>query len=282
MLIGAKSLACSGEGTASYPGRDAAFDQQDGCIPYGSLIIDQRTLSHKNCLDYMIDWCSWLDVQNGADFKGADRFEEDRRFITTPRDLATYVHFDALYEAYLNAGLVLLGMGLPNSKGFPEPSPSGKRDAFATFDGPHILSLVTEVATRCLKAVRRQKFNYHRRARPEAIGGRMTLASLGKKDGVFLDKLGCSAPAFDRTLEEIPEALLVGERVAVGILMEQAPSYGDGMQLTFKSFDGDYVALAGEGGSCPNLSIIDANGRPVSARDWWLRHVLGEEVIRDL
>lgn len=176
MLIGAKSLACAGGGAASYPGLDAPFDLQDGFIPYGSLIVDQRALSHKNCLDYMTDWCSWLDVQNGANLKGADLFEEKRRFITTPRDLATYVHFDALYEAYLNACLLMLAMGVPASKGFPEPSPSGRRDAFATFGGPHILSLVTEVATRCLKAVRRQKFNYHRRARPEVIAGRLALS----------------------------------------------------------------------------------------------------------
>ncbi|MEM7525936.1 MAG: hypothetical protein AAF360_19715, partial [Pseudomonadota bacterium] len=203
MLIGATSLAGPGGGASNFPGRVAAFDLQDGFIPYGSVIIDQRTLSHKNCVDYMTDWCSWLDVQNGANFKGADQYETNRRFITTPRDLATYVHFDALYEAYLNAGLVMLGMGVPASKGFPEPSPTGRRDAFATFGGPHVLSLVTEVATRCLKAVRRQKFNYHRRARPEALGGRLTLSKAG-----LGDKLGCAAPAFDKTLSEIPNPLI--------------------------------------------------------------------------
>ena len=44
------------------------------------------------------------------------------------------------------------------------------------FGGPHILSLVTEVATRALKAVRYQKFNVHRRLRPEAVGGRLQKA----------------------------------------------------------------------------------------------------------
>ena len=52
--------------------------------------------------------------------------------------------------------------------------------------------------------------------------------------------------------------------------------------MTFKSFDGDYVSLTGEGGSCPSLSIIDRDGSPVDPRDWWLRHVPGEEVIEDL
>lgn len=429
MLIGAKSLACAGGGAASYPGLDAAFDLQDGFIPYGSLVIDQRTLSHKNCLDYMTDWCSWLDVQNGANFKGADKFEGKRRFITTPRDLATYVHFDALYEAYLNACLIMLAMGVPHSKGFPEPSPSGHRDAFATFGGPHILSLVTEVATRCLKAVRRQKFNYHRRGRPEALGGRLTLACL--KHG---KKLGCAQKAFEDTLKEIPQelrdaiakhnaeqnkmtgmrgldcdkcdclpkgisakefadcnlllpmafpegspmhpaygaghatvaggcvtmlkaffemfedcdsfeerklcdkddkpivyvpnkdgsqlvadkkfkekltiqgeldklaanisigrnmagvhyysdyfdSLRMGERVAVGILLEQAPTYGDAVQSTFKSFDGDHITISGEAGACPSLSILDRAGNAVDPRDWWLRHTSGQELAEDL
>lgn len=430
MLIGAKSLACAGDGKSSFPGTDAPFDLQDGFIPYGSVTIDQRTLTHKNCLDYMTDWCSWLDVQNGADFKGANQFEPTRRFITTPRDLATYVHFDALYEAYLNACLTMLSLDIPAAKGLPEPSPSGHRDAFATFGGPHILTLVTEVATRCLKAVRRQKFNYHRRARPEAMGGRLTLACLGLKE-----KLGCAGDAFECMLNEIPlplrkaiiehnheqntsmasmrnlkckpckdlphkakpetfdkcnlllpmafpegspmhpaygaghatvaggcvtmlkaffemfedcdsfmerelcdkdgkpivyvpdangtklvkdskfkgkltiqgeldklaanisigrnmsgvhyysdyyDSLRMGERIAVSILMEQAPGYGESVEMTFKSFDGDYITIAGEAGSCPSMSILDHNGNTVSQRDWWLRHVSGEEFSEDL
>jgi len=126
----------------------------------------------------MTDWCSWLDVQNGASFGGSDQYEEQHRFITTPRDLATYVHFDQLYQAYLNACLIMLSRGDAVSAGFPEPNENGTRTPFATYGGPHILSLVCEVATRCLKAVRREKFNYHRRARPEALAGRLTLQNM--------------------------------------------------------------------------------------------------------
>ncbi|MEM7705637.1 MAG: bromoperoxidase [Pseudomonadota bacterium] len=408
---------------------------KEGLVPYGSLCIDQRTQSQKNCLDYMTSWCEWLDVQNGADLRGLDLFEKKKRFIATPRDLATYVHFDALYEAYLNACLIMLAMGVPNSKGFPETSPSGRRTPFATFGGPHILSLVCEVATRCLKAVRRQKFNYHRRARPEAMGGRFTLACAGGKTA---QALGCSEEAFDHALAEFPAALRkaitdhnrkqnalthrpfdcrgnclprgltakrfdacnlllpmafpegspmhpaygaghatvaggcvtmlkaffemyddcdsfkerelrvnadgrydssgsavrfvpnadgsalvgdggrkaltiqgeldklaanisigrnmagvhyysdyydslrMGERIAVGILMEQAPTYNETVACTFKSFDGDHVTILGEGESCPSLSMLGADGSPVSPEDWWLRHVSGQEFSEDL
>ena len=428
LLIGWNSRAGSTAAASPHPGTAASFGLTDGLIRYGALSIDQRVVGHKNCVDWMTEWCPWLDVQNGADVGGLALFEPTRRFITTPRDLATYVHYDELYEAYLNACLVLLSMGAPTSRGFPENSPTGKRTAFATFGGPHILSLVCEVATRCLKAVRRQKFGYHRRARPEALGGRLTLANLG-----LGDKLGCAGKAFAATLEELPASLIdalvkhngwqkemagmrgqkcdcdclpdgitqeafdaanlllpmafsegspmhpaygaghatvaggcvtmlkaffemfddcdsrverplldpdgkpivyvpdttgeklvpdpktkgpltiqgeldklaanisigrnmagvhyysdyydslrMGERIAVGILLEQAPSYGETVEMTFKSFDGDLIAITGQGGSCPALSIMDRNGRPVQPDHWWLRHVSGRSVSEDL
>lgn len=57
--------------------------------------------------------------------------------------------------------------GLP----FQEADDKDKQQGFAHFGGPHILTLVCEVATRALKAVRYQKFNVHRRLRPEAVAG---------------------------------------------------------------------------------------------------------------
>lgn len=427
LLAGTNSLLGGTGGTPGFPGTQANFDAEDGFIPYGAQVIDQRNLTHKSCLDHMTNWTSWLDVQNGANLKAGNLFEEKRRFITTPRDLATYVHFDALYQSYLNACLMLLSIGTPKSKGFPEKSLNGKRDAFATFGDPHILTLVTEVATRCLKAVRRQKFNYHRRGRPEAMGGRLSLVCAG-----LADSLGCTDSAFEKMHDEIPEqirlaiiqhnieqnkdvmkdmrivrcaggtespsgisddefshrnlllpmafpegspmhpsygaghatvaggcvtmlkaffemyedcdsgklrilklgdkdffvpnnngsklvnkegtpltiqgeldklaanisiarnmagvhyysdyydSLRMGERVAVGILLEQSPLYGDEVEMTFDSFDGDRINIYGEAGSCPTLTIMDKQGNPVLTKDWWLRHTVGEEFSEDI
>jgi len=78
------------------------------------------------------------------------------------------------------------------------------------------------------------------------------------------------------------DSLRMGERVAVGILMEQAPSYGEAMETSFKSFDGDLLTISGEGGSCPALSVIGRDGNPVLPADWWLRHVIGREMSLDL
>lgn len=182
-------------------------DVAKGEIGYGIQCIDQRVPRAEQGLDYMQGWDDWLRVQDGFDVNhcGAGRGSDgpcgrgqklnEKRFIYTPRDLATYVHFDALYQAYLNATLILLGMGTPFDPGFahlsgmrPMYDPMGHADpltdmgrrqnagGFALYGGPHILSLVTEVATRALKAVRFQKFNNHLRLRPEALAARMQKA----------------------------------------------------------------------------------------------------------
>ena len=168
------------------------LDLTDGKIIYGAQTIDQRVPVAREGDDYMQDWASWRDVQDGRDVRapgdlGQSFLPGQTRFIQTPRDLATYVHFDALYQAYLNACLILLGMGAPTDPGFAHLSgargsyPSGNDVAraanaggFALYGGPHILTLVTEVATRALKAARYQKFNNHLRLRPEALAARLS------------------------------------------------------------------------------------------------------------
>jgi len=139
-------------------------------LTYGTQEIDQKVSYFPAGVDYMLHWNAVLDVQNGADFGAANvRSPLPRRFIDTPRDLATYVRYDQLYQAYLNACLFMLDSGqfatqqpVKNTEfggfgpGFPDRSAQDSRQAFATFGGPHILSLVTEIATRCLKSVRRQ------------------------------------------------------------------------------------------------------------------------------
>jgi len=170
-------------GTDNEPLGDATRTNQSGLISYGALNIDQRVRFAEPGIDYMTEWNDWLDVQNGADLRNHEAYvskEPARRFITTPRDLATYVHYDALYEAYLNACLILLGHGVPFDPGIPYQGTDAKdhQQGFAHFGGPHILSLVTEVATRALKAVRFQKFNVHRRLRPEALAGRIEKANV--------------------------------------------------------------------------------------------------------
>lgn len=176
-------------GNAGIHAGDSAHALEDGMIADGALRIDQRVRVATPGANYLTDWSEFLDVQNGADTRGRESYDAGYRFITTPRDLATYVHYDALYEAYLNACLILLGLRAPFDPGLPFEFPDwvDKQQGFAQFGGPHILSLVTEVATRALKAVRYQKFNVHRRLRPEALAGWMYQRRTG--DPTVCDRL---------------------------------------------------------------------------------------------
>lgn len=151
-------------------------------LEYGAIRIDLRVREART-YDFMTTWNEWLDVQNGAKVDPRLQFPNGSasyRLITTGRDLATYVHFDQLYEAYLNAALHLLTIGAPRDRGLPlEDEPT--QEGFATFGGPHLLALLTEVSFRALKAVRYQKFNIHRRPRPEAVGGLLDLYDRGMR-----------------------------------------------------------------------------------------------------
>jgi len=154
-------------------------------IQYGTLLIRQRQDTVQTGRDYLVDFKDWLSVQRGQHRPAAQR-GEPRRYVQTPRDLAHYVHFDALYEAYLNACLILLDLGAPVDAGNPYAH-SRNQDGFGTYGGPHILSLVTEVATRALKAVWYQKWFVHRRLRPEAFGGRIEAHLSGRRDYPMID-----------------------------------------------------------------------------------------------
>ncbi len=189
-------------GSSGINGNDREQYPFDGRINYGAQIIDQRVRSAVKGKDYMQRWDEYLDVQDGADLRGKEEYDYGRKFIVTGRDLSTYVHYDALYQAYLNACILLLGAKIDDADGLelkrfnPDIPYQGedffdRQQGFAHFGGPHILTLVTEVATRALKAVRYQKFQNHLRLRPEALAARIQkLEQLqATVDGETYDKL---------------------------------------------------------------------------------------------
>ena len=83
-------------------------------VPFGSLTISQRQHTVVVGLNYLTAFEAWRNIQNGA-AAGQDQFDSQRRYIRNGRDLGQYIHVDALYEAYLNACLILLGPGAPKS-----------------------------------------------------------------------------------------------------------------------------------------------------------------------
>lgn len=252
---------------------------EDGFILWGAQRIDQRLSVHEAGVNYLGDWPAWLDVQNGADFRGLDRFEDKPRFITTLRDLATFVHFDALYQAYLNAYLLLGGFEARFDVGLPSGQNHPTRGSFATFGAPHFQTLLTEVSSRALKAVRRQKFNWQLRGRPEYLGAMISLAAsdpakLGPAQADAVSTLNALQGAGVLNLpipSQVPDTLVPDPAVeapagpATKHLLPQAFPEGSPMH---PSYGAGHATVAG---AC--VTILKAvfqtyvDPRPVNARD---------------
>jgi hypothetical protein len=162
-------------------------------ISYGTQAIDQRERPYKKGMNYLTKFASWLHAQNTGngddklDYRksneaSATYYESEVRYISTMRDLARFVNKDALHQAYFNATLLLLSGGAKWTPGNPYGD-SGRladREAgFGTLGGPHILALVSEVATRALKIVWYQKWQTHLRLRPEAYSGLVHVQNIG-------------------------------------------------------------------------------------------------------
>lgn len=139
-------------------------------FPMGAVLVSQKAQTYPAGIDYMTRYQDWLDVQNGADPSANQQLDPTPRYIRNLRDLAAWVHVDALYQAYLHACLIIMAQGVPVDPGLPLYNAKAQV-GFAQCGGPHILSLVCEVATRALKAVWYQKWFVHHRLRPEAYGG---------------------------------------------------------------------------------------------------------------
>lgn len=177
-------------------------------IPYGAQTIPAKirspVASHIN--DFMTTQPEWRMIQTGQTPNRQTVFD-GMRFIRSGRDLAEYVHADAIYQAYLNAALILMipasmgGLGVPINPNNPYNQFTGgycKQLNFVEFGPSQLLSLLGEVSVRAHKAVWYQKWQVHRRLRPEEFGARAAFTIDGHRDYPVSSKL-FSSNVFDVT-----------------------------------------------------------------------------------
>jgi hypothetical protein len=149
-------------------------------VPYGAQTVPQR-YPVAPAREFLTTFADWLTVQRGQYVPAAPATPAGpppTRYLTTGRDLATYLHADFTYQAYLNAGLILYALGTPLSAS--NPYRATKAQAGAITFGPHNLyELVGKVANTALKAAFYLKWLVHRRLRPEAFGGHVHAHELG-------------------------------------------------------------------------------------------------------
>ncbi|HEY0783423.1 MAG TPA: vanadium-dependent haloperoxidase [Thermoanaerobaculia bacterium] len=150
--------------------------------PYGAEYVQRHIRTVLPGQDHATQYEDWLRLQNGQLTSDRGFHDPVRRYIRNGRDIAEWVHVDELFQAYLNACLILVqppdpmdgvtggGIACPTNPGNPYKH-SKNQIGFATFGAPHFKTLMCEVATRALKATWFQKWFVHRRLRPEAFGG---------------------------------------------------------------------------------------------------------------
>jgi hypothetical protein len=148
-------------------------------IPYGATTIRQQYRTTVAGNDHMTSYASWLSIQNGNPPAMPATFDTSARYIRNGRDLTEYVHVDFTYQAFLNAALILLSYGGGALDDANPYKTSNTQGGFITFGGGHVLDMVARVANLALKCAWYQKWQVHRRLRPEAYGGLVHLTKTG-------------------------------------------------------------------------------------------------------
>ena len=142
-------------------------------IPFGSSPLPQRWQTLRHETEYLTGFDEWLAVANGATRFAPAAYREQARYIVTPRDLATYVWKDFSYQAFVNAGLILLGWGGAVASPLNPYRTARAQSGFVNFGGPMVLDFVARAANAALRATWFQKWDVHRRLRPEETAARL-------------------------------------------------------------------------------------------------------------
>ncbi len=150
-------------------------------IPMNSTVVEQRYRVPVGGIDFLTTFSEWLQIQSGVPPWREYSWDATPRYIRNGRDLAEWVHYDFLCQAFQNAALILMNYrpesALSDTRTvFNETNPykhSKVQEGFVTFGFAQVVDWLGRVTTAALKAAWAQKWLVHRRLRPEAFGGRV-------------------------------------------------------------------------------------------------------------
>lgn len=151
-------------------------------IPYGLKTVDQRFRVPARGQEFLTSFEAWLACQRGARPTAAPRFEAESRYIANHRALGEYVHRDFSFQAFLDAALISLRIGGDDVLSPTNPY-RASRTQFGdiTFGNKNLLSMLAQASLLAQKVAYYQKWQVHRRARPECIGGRIDVHLSGRR-----------------------------------------------------------------------------------------------------
>jgi hypothetical protein len=150
-------------------------------IPMVSTMIEQRYRTPQPGSNFLDSYGEWLQIQTGVPPWREPVWDPAPRYIRNGRDLAEWVHYDFLYQAFLNAALIIMDSRPENVLSdrrfvLQRNNPyrhSDVQDGFVTFGFAEAVDWLGRVTTAALKAAWAQKWLVHHRLRPEEFGGRV-------------------------------------------------------------------------------------------------------------
>ena len=150
-------------------------------VPMNSGLWPQLTRVGMPGVDYLQTYSEWTLFQSGLPPFQTEVFDPVYRYIRNGRDLAQWVHYDFIHQAYQNAALILLDNRPETSRNrtgsvFSDTNPyksTVAQTGYVTFDVGQICALMGVACMAALKAAWYQKWRVHRRLRPETMAGRV-------------------------------------------------------------------------------------------------------------
>jgi len=151
-------------------------------IPYGLKTVDQRFRVPAAGEAFLTTFEEWLACQRGERAATDARFDPEPRYIANYRALAEYVHRDFSFQPFVDAALIVVRMGGDEVLSPTNPY-RGSRSQFGdiTFGNKNLLTLLAQASLLGQKTSYFQKWQVHRRARPESFAGRVHVHLTGRK-----------------------------------------------------------------------------------------------------
>ena len=148
---------------------------------FGNQPIRQLQRYPREGLDYLTDFETWKQVNNGDINPSGSDIIDGTRYITTLRDAGQWVHLDFPHQSGLWATIILLGLKAEQSKANPYVNGNIKTsEAFGSLGSPDITIQSGLAGVYALKHAWFQKWCVHRRIRPEAYAQRLELFRRGE------------------------------------------------------------------------------------------------------
>jgi len=140
-------------------------------VTLGAQTVNPKIRTGPPGLDHAVTFSDWLLLQTG-NTPWPSLKDPIARYIRNGRDLSHLVHYDVLFQVFVNALYILYAIGARRSRHDPYLK-SETQAGFLTFGSAHIESLLCAVVGPALRATWYQKWFVHRRSRPESFAGRL-------------------------------------------------------------------------------------------------------------